>query len=77
MYKLFVYLYVIYINVKCTVSNLNYFLKDGHEICFVGDEAFRELSQVDPKGQQLLDEAIESDKSNEWYVKHGKNKDEI
>ena len=30
--------------------------QDGHEICFVGDEAFRELSQVDPKADQLLDE---------------------
>lgn len=28
--------------------------QDGHEICFVGDEAFRELSQVDPKADQLL-----------------------
>jgi hypothetical protein len=30
--------------------------QDGHEICFVGDEAFRELSQVDPKADQLLNE---------------------
>ena len=29
---------------------------DGHEVCFVGDEGFRDLSQVDPKGDQLLDE---------------------
>ena len=28
--------------------------QDGHEICFVGDEAFRELSQVDPKADELL-----------------------
>lgn len=31
---------------------------DGHEICFVGDEAFRELSQLDPKGDALLNEVI-------------------
>lgn len=31
-------------------------MQDGHEICFVGDEAFRELSKVDPKGSKLLDE---------------------
>ncbi len=31
-------------------------LQDGHEICFVGDEAFRELSQVDPKADDLLNE---------------------
>jgi len=30
--------------------------QDGHEICFVGDEAFRQLSQVDPKADQLIDE---------------------
>ena len=30
--------------------------QDGHEICYVGDEAFRELSQVDPKADSLLDE---------------------
>ena len=30
--------------------------QDGHEICFVGDEAFRELSQVDPKADELLNE---------------------
>ena len=29
-------------------------IQDGHEICFVGDEAFRELSQVDPKADELL-----------------------
>ena len=31
---------------------------DGHEICFVGDEAFRKLSRVDPKASTLLDDAI-------------------
>lgn len=44
---------------------------DGHEICFVGDEGFRELSQVDPKGESLLDEAMEKDKSDEWFAKKG------
>ncbi|WAR01276.1 GLOD4-like protein [Mya arenaria] len=47
---------------------------DGHEICFVGDEAFRELSQVDPKADQLLDEGIAADKSDEWFAKKGKSK---
>jgi len=28
---------------------------DGYEICFVGDEAFRELSQVDTNAAKLLD----------------------
>ncbi|KAM9801040.1 glyoxalase domain-containing protein 4 [Neosynchiropus ocellatus] len=47
---------------------------DGHEICFVGDEAFRQLSMVDPKGNELLDKAISEDKSNEWFAKHNKQK---
>ncbi|XP_052261188.1 glyoxalase domain-containing protein 4-like isoform X2 [Dreissena polymorpha] len=47
---------------------------DGHEICFVGDEAFRELSQVDPEADLLLDKAIAADKSEEWFAKKGKTK---
>jgi len=47
---------------------------DGHEICFVGDEGFRDLSQVDPKANQLLDEALEKDGSKAWYAKKGKSK---
>ena len=34
-------------------------MQDGHEICFVGDEAFRELSQVDPEADQLIDKVME------------------
>ena len=30
------------------------YFQDGHEICFVGDEAFRELSQFDLAGDKLL-----------------------
>lgn len=48
---------------------------DGHEICFVGDEAFRELSQVDPKADDLLSQAIEKDKSDEWFSKKGMSKE--
>jgi len=29
-------------------------LKDEHEVCFVGDEAFRILSQPDPHADSLL-----------------------
>jgi len=39
---------------------------NDHEICFVGDEAFRELSAVDPNAEKMLLEAIEKDKSAEW-----------
>ena len=45
---------------------------DGHEICWVGDEGFRELSKFDPKARGLLDEAILNDKSDEWHEKKNK-----
>lgn len=34
---------------------------DGHEICFVDEEGFSELSQVDPEGESLLDKNIVKD----------------
>ena len=48
--------------------------KDGHEICFVGDEAFRCLSQVDPNADEILTKATEDDKSDAWFSKHGGKK---
>ncbi len=36
---------------------------DGHEICFVGDEGFRDLSKTDAEAAGLLNQAIEADKS--------------
>ncbi len=57
---------------------LFFFLKlsqDGHEICFVGEEGFGELSQVDPKGDELLRKAMEEDKSKEWFAKKGLKKE--
>jgi len=59
---------------KATVSVVILADPDGHEICFVGDEAFRELSQVDPQADALLDKAVAEDKSNEWFAKKGKTK---
>jgi len=56
---------------KATVQVVILADPDGHEICFVGNPAFDELSQVDPKGNQLLEEAIEKDKSDEWFKKKG------
>ena len=35
---------------------LLFLLQDGHEICFVGDEAFRQLSKVDAEADKLLDQ---------------------
>ena len=49
--------------------------QDGHEICFVGEEGFGELSQVDPKGDELLRKAMEEDKSKEWFAKKGLKKE--
>merc|ERR1711884_471171 len=48
---------------------------DKNEICFVGEEGFSDLSQVDPNAVELLQKAMEADKSNEWYEKKKKSKD--
>jgi len=37
----------------------------------VGDEGFRELSQVDATADKLLADAIAADKSDEWFAKKG------
>ncbi|GAU94100.1 hypothetical protein RvY_05932 [Ramazzottius varieornatus] len=42
---------------------------DEHEICFVNDDAYRQLSQYDPKGVELLQQAIE--KENTYNAKKG------
>ncbi|XP_021346301.1 glyoxalase domain-containing protein 4-like isoform X1 [Mizuhopecten yessoensis] len=59
---------------KATVEVVILADPDGHEICFVGDEAFRELSQVDDKADGLLDQGIAADKSEEWFKKKGLSK---
>lgn len=59
---------------KATVQVVILADPDGHEICFVGDEAFRQLSKLDPNGDQLLTKAIEADKSDEWFTKKGRSK---
>ena len=59
---------------KATVQVVILADPDGHEICFVGCEAFRELSQVDPQADSLLQDAIASDKSDEWFAKKGREK---
>jgi len=59
---------------KATVQVVILADPDGQEICFVGAEAFKELSQVDPEGDDLLNKAIEGDKSDEWFKKKGKEK---
>ena len=61
---------------KATVQVVILADPDGQEICFVGAEAFKELSQVDPEGDKLLSAAIEGDKSDEWFKKKGRVKAE-
>ena len=41
--------------------------KDGYEICFVGDEGFRDLAKIDPNGTKLLQDAIADDTSDAYY----------
>ncbi|NWR84657.1 GLOD4 protein, partial [Furnarius figulus] len=55
---------------KATVQVIILADPDGHEICFVGDEAFRDLSKVDPNGDKLLDDAMAADKSDKWFAEH-------
>uniref|UniRef100_A0A8C8HX37 VOC domain-containing protein n=1 Tax=Oncorhynchus tshawytscha TaxID=74940 RepID=A0A8C8HX37_ONCTS len=59
---------------KATVEVVILADPDAHEICFVGDEAFRQLSQMDPSGNALLDKAMAEDKSDDWFAKHNKQK---
>ncbi|CAB1347939.1 unnamed protein product [Coregonus sp. 'balchen'] len=59
---------------KATVEVVILADPDAHEICFVGDQAFRQLSQMDPSGNALLDKAMAEDKSDEWFAKHNKQK---
>lgn len=42
---------------------------DGHQICFVGDAGYRQLSQFDPKADPLLNEAMSKDGSREYAAK--------
>lgn len=42
---------------------------DGYEICFVGDEAFKELSATDPEAPKLLEAAMDADESDKWHEK--------
>lgn len=59
---------------KATVEVVIVADPDGHEICFVGEKGFNELSQVDPNANELLDTAMDEDKSDEWFKKKGKEK---
>lgn len=56
---------------KATVQVVILADPDGHEICFVGDEGFRDLSKVDLDANKLIEQSILEDKSDEWFEKKG------
>uniref|UniRef100_A0A8C4PXI4 Glyoxalase domain containing 4 n=2 Tax=Eptatretus burgeri TaxID=7764 RepID=A0A8C4PXI4_EPTBU len=62
---------------KATVEVVIVADPDGHEICFVGDESFRQLSYPDPTADHMLNEAMEADKSDEWFLQTGKQKQQV
>ncbi|VDK89557.1 unnamed protein product [Onchocerca ochengi] len=51
---------------KATVEVIILADPNDHEICFVGDEAFRELSRIDPDADEKLLKAINNDKSEKY-----------
>lgn len=53
---------------KATVSVVILADPDGAEICFVGEQAFRDLSQPDPNADNLIDEAMQNDWSDQWFA---------
>lgn len=61
---------------KATVQVVILADPDGYEICFVGDEGFRELSKVDPEANEKIEKSIKEDKSEEWFQKKKKHKQE-
>ncbi|XP_030379083.1 glyoxalase domain-containing protein 4 [Scaptodrosophila lebanonensis] len=62
---------------KATVSVLILADPDGHEICFVDEEGFGELSQVEPDGEKRLDKYIAKDPfQSEAYGNVGDKKKE-
>lgn len=52
---------------------INKFQND-HEICFVGEAGFKDLSRVDSQADAAIQKAIADDDSNEWFsqFKNGK-----
>lgn len=62
---------------KATVQVVILADPDGHEICFVGDEGFRALSQVDPRANELIEKSMLEDKSDEWFAKKNLTKGSV
>lgn len=60
---------------KATVQVVILADPDKHEICFVGSKGFDDLSKVDPNANQLIEEEMAKDKSDEWFKKKGIEKE--
>lgn len=56
---------------KATVRVIILADPDGHEICFVDDEAFRELSKCEPEDEKILDRFIKKDESGQLLKQYG------
>lgn len=52
---------------KATVRVIILADPDGHEICFVDEEGFSQLSAVDPESNAALDKYIKKDPFQQWY----------
>jgi len=62
---------------KATVEVVILLDPNHHEICFVGDEAYRELSKFDPQGAELLQNAIKADKFHQKSKNHAALKQDL
>lgn len=53
---------------KATVRVIILADPDGHEICFVDEEGFSQLSAVDPESNAALDKYIKKDPFQQWLI---------
>ncbi|KRT83835.1 hypothetical protein AMK59_3264 [Oryctes borbonicus] len=56
---------------KATVRVIILADPDGHEICFVDDEAFKQLSKYEPDDEKILDRFIKKDESGQLQKQYG------
>ncbi|KJH52467.1 3-hydroxyisobutyrate dehydrogenase [Dictyocaulus viviparus] len=52
---------------KASVQVVIFADPDEHEICFVGDNGFRELSKIDPNAEEKICKEIAQDNSASWF----------
>ncbi|KAI4461790.1 glyoxalase domain-containing protein 4 [Holotrichia oblita] len=59
---------------KATVRVIVLADPDGHEICFVDDESFRQLSEYQPDDEKILDRFLKKDEAGQLQKPYGKEK---